>query len=119
MTDKPERLHLRRAKTDCITEERDRVGADRGADLAVHLGERIAYDPQHLGGRHPPAVNERGDDPPPLHLRCDLRPCSVNDNDIVPRRAQRQCLAGCDRRDPATELEDDPAHVVYSALMRT
>ena len=119
VTDEPEILDLRGEQPDLVTEERNRRGADRGADLPVDLGERGANDLQHLGRGHAPPPDERRSDPPSLHLRRDLRPGTVDDDDLVARAMQRERLGCCPCRYPASKLEDDPAHVVYSALMRT
>ena len=83
------------------------------------VGERVADDFEHLGRRHAPPVDEGCLDPAPLHLGGDLRAGAVHDDDVVPLRAERERGRRSLRRHPAAELEHDPAHVVYSALIRT
>ena len=119
IADEAERLDPSGVQPDRITEERHGGGADRRAHGRVHLRERGADDVQHLGRRHPPALDEGGHDPAPLHLGRDLRPGAVDDDDVVSGGPQGQRLARSLRRDAPTQLEDDPAHVVYSALIRT
>jgi hypothetical protein len=62
---------------------------------------------EHLCRRHTAAADERRLDPTPLHFGCDLRPGTVHDDDVVPRRTQRPRLRGRLLGDPAAELEDD------------
>ena len=88
MADEPERVDLFGAEPDLVAEQRDRIRPDRSADLAVHLGERRTNDLEHLGSRDAPAVDEGRHDPSAFHLGSDLRPCPVDDDDVVPGRAQ-------------------------------
>ena len=86
---------------------------------AVDLAERRTNDLEHLGRRDAPALDEGRHDPSALHLSCDLRPCPVHDDDVVPGRAEGKRLRGRHSRNTSTELAHNPAHVVYSALIRT
>jgi hypothetical protein len=49
----------------------------------------------------------------------DLRPGTVHDDDLVARRHSRAHDVEGVGGDAAAELEDDPRHVVYSALSFT
>ena len=119
VADEPERLDPSRPQPDRIAEQPDRSRADRRTDLGVHLGHRPADDVEHGVGRDPTTVDERRLDPTPLHLGGDLGPGSVDDDHLVPGAAQGMHLLRGLRGHAAAELEHDPAHVVYSALIRT
>ena len=119
MPDEPERLHLGRLQADLVAEERERGRPDRGADVAVDLGERGAHDLQHLARRHPPPVDEGRVDAAALHLGRDLRPGAVDDDDVVALLPQGERLGRRGGGDAPAELDHDAAHVVYSALIRT
>ena len=120
VADEPERVDPVRTKTDLVAEQRHRVPSDRGADLRRsprRATSRTTSSTSAVVTRRP--STNVGAIPLPLHLGRDLRACAVHDHDVVPGRAQRERLVGRHGGNPAAELEDDPAHVVYSALIRT
>ena len=114
-----ERTDLGGLEPHLVTEEREGKRHDRAADVVVDRCERGPHDVQHLRCRHPPPVDEARVDSPALHLRRDLRPGPVDDDDIVSLHAQGDGLGRCGGGDAPTELDHDAAHVVYSALIRT
>ena len=65
------------------------------------------------------AVDEPDGDAEPLELGRDLRSRPVHDDDVMTGRMEGKRLGRPLGRDATAELEHDPAHVVYSALMRT
>ncbi len=119
VADQAERLHPARAQPDRVAPQRQRVRADRRADLRVDLGQRLADDLEHLGGGHAASVDEGRGEPATLDLGRDLRTGAVHHDHLVPLLPQLGRAARSVGGDPAAQLQHDHAHVVYSALMRT
>ena len=120
VADEPERVDLGRPEPDRVAEQRRAPGARsprRPRALTAASESRTTSSTSAVVDAAP--GDERGDDPASLHLRGDLRPGAVHDDDLVALRTQCERLRRRCRRDPAAELEHDPAHVVYSALIRT
>ena len=92
-TDVAELRHRRRAQADLVADEADGPRADRGAQLAVHLEQRLADDRQRVGVGDAPAAHERRGQPGARHRRRDLRPGAVDDDDVV------ELTELCDARD--------------------
>jgi len=93
--------------------------AELGAQRRVHLVQRLLHHREGCLRRPPPPADELDGDAAPLHLLRDLRARAVHDADLVavfhePEDAGR-ALAG----DGTADLDDEPRHVLYSALMRT
>ena len=120
MADEPEGVDPGRTKPDLVSEQRHRVPARsrrRPRRFTSASDARTTSSTSAVVTRRP--STNVGAIPLPLHLGRDLRARAVHDHDVVPGRAQRERLVGRHGGNPTAELEDDPAHVVYSALMRT
>jgi hypothetical protein len=106
---------VHRSQADRVAHQSDRSRPDRLAHLGVHGRERLAYDLQPFRSRYAAAGDEGHVEAAPLHLRRDLRAGAVDDADLVRVGHEVENV----RDDAAADLEDDPTHVRYSALMRT
>ncbi len=65
------------------------------------------------------AAHESRPEPARSKLRGDLRPCAVDNEDLVARSVVPEREADRLGRHGATELHDDAGHVVYSAFSFT
>ena len=69
VADLAERRHRHGQQPVAVAEDRHGDVAERGAELGVDLGHRLAHDLERLARRAPPAADELDRDRAPLHLQ--------------------------------------------------
>ena len=119
LADEPELRQRAGSQPDLVADELKRRGAECGGKLGPDGDQRLSHDGGGRWTRDAAAVHELGTDPPAGKLGADLRPGAVDDHDLV---ACLHVLENVDCRhfrDPPADLDDDPAHVVYSAFSFT
>ena len=102
-----------------VAEHGDGDVAERGAEAGVHLCHRLAHDLEPGARRAAPAVHELDRDAAPVHLLGDLRAGAVHDDELVALLAQAEDPVDGLGGDRAADLDDEPRHERYSALIRT
>ena len=107
VADLAERRHRHREQPVAVAEHRHRDVAERGAELGVDLGHRLADDLERLGEvRRRPPTNSTGI-AAPLHLLRDLRAGAVHDADLVAFLDEAEDAVGRLAGDGAADLHDE------------
>ena len=95
------------------------AGPSAAASFAPTATSDAAHDGEGLRVREATAVDERDWNPAGLQLGSDLRPGSVDDDDLVSGVVAIESEADRVTRDASAELEHEAHQVVYSAFRRT
>ena len=107
VADLAERRHRHGQQAVAVAEHRHGDVAERGAELGVDLGHRLAHDLERLERGAPPAADELDRDRAPLHLERDLRAGAVHDADLVAFLDEAEDPVGRLARDGAADLHDE------------
>ena len=118
----PDEAELRkreRFETDLVADEAKRRRAESSGHVAPDGEQRLAHDREGLCARDATAVDELDRDSPPPELGADLRPRTVDDDDLVTFASEVEGSTSGGGGDAPSELHHDARHVVYSAFSRT
>ena len=112
-------VELPALQADLVAGERDRRRPEGRGHVRGHLRQRFAHDREDGRARHATPADEPDGNRSPAQLLADLRARAVHDDDLVAGLRELERANGCLGGDRTADLQDDEAHVVYSAFRRT
>src|SRR6185503_13291481 len=102
-----------------VAEEPDGPRPEGGGERAVDRGELLPHHGKAFDRGDAPAADELDGEAARGHGGADLGACAVDDHDALARPDELADLRRCIRGARAAALDDEDAHVRYSALIRT